>query len=457
MCPFYVAMCSLNVAHTWYRIWGGVLSPFLQYCDLYSEHLTEMQRLQNQTMSIGDWTDNGTGNRSIVLKHHGITSPIFHVALWIVLSAGIIGNLLVLLWRCLRKESRLQLISLLIVSLAFADLLWCSHFLLQEVMLVYPVFIASENETLSFTEKDEQLCLTTSFLGYASCNAIMLTVVAIALYSYLTFSGVRHRNKVISVFVALGWIASMSVAATAVRDFAMYYQDNGNSFKSESNLKLERFSAITMLGCLAPNREKFSRYPLIVTSINAASSIISTFIYVCLWKKVRKKDCGSGSYGNHELKQLQIRLTIIAAMNLLCWWPSCILYWLSYVREESVPNGRLSPHAVEPVFLFTVAVSAANPIIYTMASKRFVRITARCCNSVCRQCNEERRIEVYFPYQGNVGRKSHNCHWCCSALCCYRSRFQMLGSHHITDLRNPLLSLSEETEETDMFTESTEN
>ena len=409
-----------------------------------------MQSLGNHTTTVDNTTASVTGYRV-----EGMTSPAFHVSMWLLLSSGIVGNILVLLWRCLRKRSRLRLLSLLIVSLAFADLLWCCHYLLQEVMVVYPIFKAGRNESLSFTGGDERLCFSSAFLGYASCNASMLTVVAIALFNYMTLRGYRHRNRFIAVFVSLAWVASLAVAASALHDFTKNI-DKFRSIRSTFVLRFnnDAFSLVVMVGCRAPIREMLIRYPMIVSSINAISSLVCTVVYICVWRKIRNKECNS-SYMNQELRHLQIRLTIIAALSLLCWWPSCILYWFSFIRNKTVYNGSLSPHSIEPAIVFSIVASAANPLIYTIAAKPFAGMTARCCKSLCYHCNEESRMQLYFPSQRSIQRRSCSCYCCCSTVCCCGFWFQMLESDNdLLELGSPLLGASEKTEETETFPET---
>ena len=129
----------------------------------------------------------------------GVTSRAYHTIMWILVTAGLLGNLVVLVWRCSKKESRDSLISVLIISLAIADLLFCCHFLLEEVMLAKTVFAShQENLAIYMSTTDERLCFSVLFLVGVSANAIMLTAVAIALATLFSFRLHRYGQRIIT-------------------------------------------------------------------------------------------------------------------------------------------------------------------------------------------------------------------------------------------------------------------
>ena len=99
------------------------------------------------------------GTESVV----GVTGGAYHGVLLFLVSFGIVANISVIVWRCSVKESRYSLVSALIVSLATADLLYCIHFLLQETLL-FPIAFSGENGNRTFTDVDETVCLTSTFI-----------------------------------------------------------------------------------------------------------------------------------------------------------------------------------------------------------------------------------------------------------------------------------------------------
>ena len=123
----------------------------------------------------------------------GMTSVTYHTIMWILVILGILGNILVLVWRCSRKQSGQSLLSVLIISLAVADL-FCCHFLLQEAMLAKSVFAGNqENATIYVTILDDRLCMPQCFVlrvrlvqrdhadggGYRSGHLLFLSLTSI--------------------------------------------------------------------------------------------------------------------------------------------------------------------------------------------------------------------------------------------------------------------------------------
>ena len=70
---------------------------------------------------------------------HSISSfgqRFFHVVVWMLLSTGIICNLVVVVWRHAQKrDQRLSPLSILIIMLAVSGLLCCVHLLLLESLV----------------------------------------------------------------------------------------------------------------------------------------------------------------------------------------------------------------------------------------------------------------------------------------------------------------------------------
>ncbi|XP_062509647.1 uncharacterized protein LOC134185784 [Corticium candelabrum] len=339
----------------------------------------------------------------------GVVSSTFHILVWCFAIAAIFGNVLVLLWRCARKESRLQLLSLLIVSLAVADILWSCHYLIQEVMLL-PALYAGKNDTFDFTSRDEALCLTVTFLSFTSCSAVMTTAVGIALHTLLHL--VAHRGKIIVYIVVLiSWMFCLALGTW------MTLQMNDAVQHFNRSMSASTFSLMATFGCMGgKNPISFS---IIVTSINAVASVACIVIYSLLCYRLRKFNA---NVATTELKNLQIRLTVIVVVNVIVWWPACIIYWYSYVRDESVFDGTLSLDAPLPIMMLTVVVSLINPLIYTIASKRVSNVIKNVCVLICCHGNSERQRLIVIDEDENESRCG--CSVVCQMICQVRGRHE---------------------------------
>ena len=316
-------------------------------------------------------------------------------------------------------------------------------------MLANSVFSSHQgNVTIHVTTLDERLCLSVLFFVYVSCNAIMLPVVAIALATFFFFHLHRNGNRIVTWFLVISWISCLAFGGVVVWKFRPTIQAT-----TKSSLDVNAFSLFVIYECESSrpgNHSSWNPFPIIVTTLNATASLIVAVIYVYLWCTVRKlkRDVSFTHSRRQEITHFRIRLIIISGLNLLCWWPACIMYWISFANKRSVFTGTLSPVATEPLFVINAAAMIANPIIYTIASKRFFTGVRRAC--ACRLCCR-RRHEVLLP----ILASQHTIHgeangwisFCCRLCRRQRSPYaEVLVCHPV--------SVTENTEETSLLSES---
>jgi hypothetical protein len=298
----------------------------------------------------------------------------FHVPFGILVALGILGNTVALAWNCWRKDNRHQLVIVLTSSLAVADLFFSLQYFLQEVVVVQAL-ATGRDSFVTFSETDRAVFLSMTFIGYTSCNAIMVTTVAIATYSFLVVRGSSNSNvfTITIVFVVLGWLASIGVAIAAVIEF----RARMSLPIFHSALSVNVFTVLVMVGHMTPSMDVVL-YPMTVSAFNALASVVCTFFYVSLWRMLRKKFHRNRSV-YRDTRQIHVRLFVIVAVNVLGWWPACIEFLYTYISNERVMNGRFPVEAIIPAFITTAAACAANPIIYTIMSKSFLKPVIRTC------------------------------------------------------------------------------
>lgn len=106
---------------------------------------------------------------------------------------------------------------------------------------------------------------------------------------------------------------------------------------------------------------------------------------------------------------------VISVLNLLCWWPACVLYWVGLAKSLSVRGGNSSPVVTEPALIFSAVVNVANPIIYTIASKRFLTLV-RCACPCCVFCKLGTKKRLRLPaFPGPDQENVKSSYWC---TCC---------------------------------------
>ena len=267
-------------------------------------------------------------------------------------------------------------------------------------MLANPVLANANkvNVTVDITTVDERLCLSVLFFAGVSTNAVMLTAVAIALATFFSFHLHRHGNRIIIWFLVISWSSCLAFGGLIVWKYRPAYQA-----VAKTALDVNTFSLFVVYECTGALRDvNWNILPIIATTLNAMASLVVAVIYIYLWCRLRKLGLSFTHSRSQEITHFRIRLTIISGLNLLCWWPACALYWVAFFDNRAVLNGTLSPVASEPVLLITAAVSFANPIIYTIASKRFLDVARRACAFLfCRRRKTEgfsRHQTREYPY-----------------------------------------------------------
>ena len=134
-----------------------------------------------------------------------LESVAFHVVLWIMVIVGLIGNALVVLWRCTRpRPQRGSVLSIAIIILAVADFLYCVHLIMLEGPVAGKVF-GGLNLTVSSELND--ICKASGNISLLSCSTAMWMTLNIALYSFqaltawtkvvlqLLFSGKQEKTS----------------------------------------------------------------------------------------------------------------------------------------------------------------------------------------------------------------------------------------------------------------------
>ncbi|XP_062524029.1 uncharacterized protein LOC134198634 [Corticium candelabrum] len=109
--------------------------------------------------------------RRVYVQHQELvkvlSSDPFHGVVWMLLSIGIIGNILVVVWRLAQKrDQRSSPLSILIIMLAVSDFLYCVHLLLLESL----VLDVNLNQTKHLSPiSARNMCMTSALLSWFTC------------------------------------------------------------------------------------------------------------------------------------------------------------------------------------------------------------------------------------------------------------------------------------------------
>ena len=121
-------------------------------------------------------------------------------------SIGIIGNILVVVWRLAQKrDQRSSPLSILIIMLAVSDFLYCVHLILLESLVLDASLDQTKHLSPIFARN---MCMTSALLSWFSCLTAQWATFNIAVYSFQAMnescsgcccSLVYKRNLVITI------------------------------------------------------------------------------------------------------------------------------------------------------------------------------------------------------------------------------------------------------------------
>jgi hypothetical protein len=267
-----------------------------------------------------------------------------------------------------------------------ADLCFCLHYLLQEVMLADAIFGSRNQSLFNVILVDEQSCLSIRFF-FVFSNAGTPTSLAIALYIFYYFRLCLHVNRPIIGFIVICWIVCSVVRALAVWLHKEYYT------YPEASVDLQASSLLVFIGCVdSVTSDDQPNLPYVVNTagacLNAVSSLAASILYFCLYLQMRKTGTVVMNFrqsDNRKINHLRIRFIVISILSLFIAIPISAIF---LYKNGTVYDGSSSFFLGEPIRITVAAWDAVNPIIYTVATKPFFRCVRRASDRFACRCQE---------------------------------------------------------------------
>ena len=350
-----------------------------------------------------------------------------------LLSIGIIGNILVVVWRLAQKrDQRSSPLSILIIMLAVSDFLYCGHLLLLESL----VLDVNLNQTKHLSPiSTRNVCMTSALLSWFTCLTAQWAIFNIAVYSFQAMSEfcsrcccslVHKRNLVITIICqVLINVVMIVVYITVLRNyhyvgtddmFDLQLQDYDKTTNNDVssnwtvvtlNSRRERIAQIFgrcawaqsngfgyyfnyTISFTHNNHTKiFNESDCYVLDTTFAASIIvsivpslSTFLtltcavlYKCFWIKLRAR--AANLTGRSDINKIRWRLSAIVLLNTLCWIPVTILHYSITNMNIEWSNDSTAAN----VLLISIS-PAVNPLIYTFTGKNFLHSIRKFCRQM---------------------------------------------------------------------------
>lgn len=351
----------------------------------------------------------------------------FHVFIWILLSMGIVGNFLVILWRLSQKrDNRSSILSLLIIILAVADLIYSLHLLLLEG-LVAKAFFGSRPANILPESSTATVCGASGSLSIISCSLALWITFDIAIYSVQSIAGrnccccclLDTKGKLcLTIFCqclfttipilifSISYPLTMNdlfhspyyksweelydtdVQNTTIRSIGIQIGDILATCAFVQSTGIHFFTNYSLAdqsthGCNGKAASAFQILGGCLLSINTFLVVACAVLYLQVCQKlhsiIRQTTGRSGRLSEHP----QWRLSIIVLVNTLCWLPATILHWMSYV-ENLVGDGSCHFSTVSTAAnMLLISVSpAVNPLIYTLTVRNFFQSIRNCFKKV---------------------------------------------------------------------------
>ena len=376
-----------------------------------------------------------------------------------LLSIGIIGNILVVVWRLTQKrDQRSSPISILIIMLAVSDFFYCVHLILLESL----VLDVNLNQTKHLSPiSARNMCMTSALLSWFTCLTAQWATFNIALYSFQAISEfcsrcccslVHKRSLVITIICqVLINVVMIVVYITVLLNYYFHgidklfdlqlqdYDKNTNNDVSSNwtevtlNSRRERIAQI-FGRCAWAQSNGFSYchndtlfthnnhtkifdesdcYALdktfaldstsaalligsIVPFLGTVLTLTCAILYICFWITLRAR--AANLTGRSDMHKLRWRLSVIVLLNTLCWIPVAIIHWISFPEIISEGNYEWNNNITAATVLLISISPAVNPLIYTFTGKNFLHSIRKFCRGMKCYISVRRSSSNYHDY-----------------------------------------------------------
>ena len=400
-----------------------------------------------------------------------LASDVFHVVVWMLLSIGIIGNILVVMWRFVQKrDQRSSPLSILIIMLAVSDFLYCVHLLLLE-SLVTESHPAQQQQWKQVSTR--HACIASSVLSCVSCLTAQLATFNIAVYLIQAINGwcsrcycslVRKRVVVITVICQVVFVVASILSVLTVfhyfrlqflfvpLEFDVSWIDNASYSRREQITEIFGRCALVQscsFGFCVKSTETVSHgNSTIVTNdldgmpcavevdssqyLGAAVSSLCTlltlssvvlYLIVCL--TVGRRASRRNLTRTSDMHKFQWRLSVIVLINIACWIPTTALHWSGIFAVPSIAQGDPTPTAsrlldnTTAASLLLISISpVVNPLIYTFTGNNFLHSIRKFCRRM--KCDISMRRNSSNYHDDHI-RGIERCTWIPCIKCVHRN------------------------------------
>ena len=308
------------------------------------------------------------------------------VVIWFLGIATIIGNALVLLSRC-RKKQRLYVQFLFISNLSLSDFFMGIYMItLISVDMYYTHFFPSYSESW----RHSTLCRAAGALSVLSSEASVFFITFISLDRFMAvnfpFSAIRLRKTSARFVVVILWVVALliSISSVLIPVVSPKLYDvseicvglpisRSNSYVIEtqhfnlntSSLKTGFDIATTVQAKFIESKSSMYFSIAIFTGLNLLCFMIVAFCYISIFvtAKQTSSEAGRSRMVDDEIR-MAIKMAGIVFSDFCCWM---VVVVLSILVQSGVVT--IQPVAYAWIATFVLPINACvNPFLYTLAS-----------------------------------------------------------------------------------------
>ena len=286
-----------------------------------------------------------------------MANPTLQVAIWVLGSVAVAGNIFVIIWRC--RHEKLTVPTLLIMNLAISDLM----------MGVYLIIIASVDTyyrgTYIFYDsywRESFLCKLCGVLSMVSSEVSVYSILLITIDRVMIIifpfqsRHVRVGIKGAVVAVVIGWTVWTLLSIlplTGLYYFSQFYSSN----------------AVCLPFTLTNGKSLGWEYSTVVFIVfNFVAFVAIAAGYVAIFRSIRNSRIQAKREENDVEVKLAARFTLVVVTDFICWMPIIVMSIMS-ICGTSFPN-EVSAWLAVFVLPFN---SAINPIVYTLSAVKLCK------------------------------------------------------------------------------------
>ncbi|XP_077977785.1 uncharacterized protein LOC144433353 [Glandiceps talaboti] len=329
-----------------------------------------------------------------------LDNMVLRIMVWIVALLAFVGNIFVLIARCLLKEDN-RVHAFFIMNLSFADLLMGIYLF---IIAIHDVIYRGEYIKFDLTWRLSWVCQMCGFLSLVSSEASVLTLTIITLDRFICIVypfKFKNRNLKLAFWVMLMiWLLCTFLAILPLIEVITYF---GAFFYGGNGVCLP-------LHIDEPKANGWEYSLFIFVLVNFVAFVFISFAYVAMFSSIRKSRTNIRSTKENQDLILVKRFTLIVATDFICWMPIII------VKFAAFAGAKISGDVYAWIAIFILPVnSALNPILYTLTTKMFKQKMLRALG-----VTTKKEDDSYTTSKSTGTRLSSTCS---------RSRISISGKH----------------------------